>query len=256
MTGRAGGPPAAVLARDVSVTYGTRVALRSVSFAAGWSELIAVIGPNGAGKSTLFKALCGLVPADGELAVGGDGCHHQRSTRAKVAFLPQRADVDLHFPITVEQLVLTGRRPHLPPWRRPRHIDRQAVAGALERVGLTDRGRDPIGTLSGGQAQRAFVARALTQEAGVLLLDEPMAGLDLPSTTDLIHLLRSLADDGRTVLVATHDLALTRHHFARCLAINGRLVADGSPDQVLDADTLDATFGSGTDLADLTVAAV
>ncbi|MCU0271089.1 MAG: metal ABC transporter ATP-binding protein [Acidimicrobiales bacterium] len=227
----------------LTVRYPGRVALDNVTFTAGWGELVAVVGPNGAGKSTLFKAIAGLVPITGHVTLAGDRCHHG-ANKACAAYLPQRADVDLSFPLTVGQLVLAGRRPFLAPWRRPRPVDRHAVADALEEVDLADRTRDPIGALSGGQLQRALVARALAQQAEVLLLDEALAGVDLPNTTDLLTLFDRLARTGRTILVATHDLALCRRHFDRCLALNTALIADGPPQDALDADSLDATYGT------------
>lgn len=232
----------ALAVQNLTVRYGTRVAVRAIDLTAEWGELIAVIGPNGAGKSTLFKSLAGLVPFSGAVYLDGEQCHCGRSPAS--AYLPQRADVDPDFPITVSSLVLTGRRRFLPPWRRPRPLDRAAVAAALAAVDLTERAGDPIGWLSGGQLQRAFVARALASEARILLLDEAFAGVDGPNTAELMALFARLAAAGRTVLVATHDLALTRRHFSRCLAVNGTLVADGPPTDVLTLDSLEATFGS------------
>ncbi|MGQ0623217.1 MAG: metal ABC transporter ATP-binding protein [Sporichthyaceae bacterium] len=228
---------------DLGVRYGSRVALRDLSVRAGWGELIAVIGPNGAGKSTLFKAMSGLVPYTGEVALAGEPCHCGRSP--VTSYLPQRADIDLDFPISVGAMVLSGRRRFLPPWRRPREPDRAAVADALRAVDLLPRARDRIGSLSGGQLQRAFVARALASRARVLLLDEALAGVDAPNTAELIELFTRLTAQGRTILVATHDLALTRRHFSRCIAVNGTVTADGPPAAVLTLESLEATFGSG-----------
>jgi len=232
----------ALSVENLTVRYGNRVAVAGVDLRAEWGELIAVIGPNGAGKSTLFKSLAGLVPFSGAVYLDGEQCHCGRSPAT--AYLPQRADVDTDFPITVGSLVLTGRRRFLPPWRRPRRADRAAVAAALDAVDLTERANDPIGWLSGGQLQRAFVARALASQARVLLLDEAFAGVDGPSTAELMALFARLAAAGRTVLVATHDLALTRGHFSRCVAVNGTIVADGAPREVLTMTSLEATFGS------------
>lgn len=233
---------AAIETHGLSVRYGTRVALHEVGFSAGWGELIAVIGPNGAGKSTLFKAMSGLVPFQGELRLAGQSWSGRPS--AVTSYLPQRADIDPDFPITVGALVLSGRRRFLPPWRRPGAADRIAIEEALAAVELGDRIGDPIGWLSGGQLQRAFLARALASQARVLLLDEALAGVDVPHTADLLALLARLADGGRTMLVATHDLALTRRHFHRCLAVNTQLIADGAPTDVLTLTSLEATFGS------------
>jgi len=233
----------ALVVKDLSVHYGSRRVLDAVDLTAAWGELVAVIGPNGAGKSTLFKALAGVVPFGGSVVLGGRECHH-RVESAHIAYLPQQGDLDRSFPITVGQLVLTGRRPFLRPWRRVRPIDRVAVERALLEVGLSDRADSPVGSLSGGQLQRVLVARALAQEAEVLLLDEALAGVDTPTTHDLLHLFRRLTDAGRTILVATHDLALARQHFTRCIAINGRVVAEGPSHRVLASEVLDATFGS------------
>jgi ABC-type Mn2+/Zn2+ transport system ATPase subunit len=204
---------------------------------------VGVVGPNGAGKSTLFRAICGLVEHRGEVAIGGVRCHHHRD-RVPTAFIPQRATLDPDFPITVGELILSGRRRFRSWWRRPTPVDREAMALALATVHLTGRERDPVGVLSGGQLQRALLARALAQDADILLLDETLSGVDAPTTAELLALFRRITDDGRTMLVATHDLAVARRHFDRCLALNGRLVADGPPSRVLDWAALDATFGS------------
>lgn len=234
-------------ARGLGVDLGGRPVLRDVGFDVGAGELVAVIGPNGAGKSTLFRALCGLVSHTGTVAIGGDTCHHRRD-RMGVAYIPQRSDIDLDFPITVAQVVAGGRRRFSRVARRPGPTDRAAVAAALDRVGLSGCDRRALGSLSGGQAQRAFLARALAQEAGVVLLDEALSGVDSGATELLLDVFAALQGSGTTLLVATHDLALARRRFGRCLALNGRLVGDGVPITVLDAATLDATFGSAAAL--------
>ena len=227
----------------LGVAYGDVVALRDVTFDVGAGELIAVIGPNGAGKSSMFRAIVGLVPHAGAVALSGAHCHHQRD-RMCAAYIPQRSDLDMGFPITVGDLVLSGRRRFVPFGRRPRQADRDAALGCMRRVGVDDLADRPIGTLSGGQAQRAFLARALAQEAHVLLLDEALSGVDQPRTEQLLDVFHALRDDGVTLLVATHDLALARRRFDRCLAINRGLVADGDPRTVLGERELDAVFGS------------
>jgi ABC-type Mn2+/Zn2+ transport system ATPase subunit len=228
----------------LGVRYGRHVALTDVSFCVEPGELVAVVGPNGAGKSTLFKAICGLVPHGGAVHLGGAHCHHRRD-RMLAAYIPQRAELDLDFPITVEELALSGRRRFRAVGRRASVADRAAAADALERVGLAGLDGRPIGSLSGGQLQRAFVARALAQEAHLVLLDEALSGVDLPSTDLLLGLFAELCERGTSLLVATHDLALARRRFDRCLALNGRLVADGPPSAALGQDIVDATFGSG-----------
>lgn len=234
---------ALVSVRNLAVNYGGTIALADTSFDIGTGELVAVIGPNGAGKSTLFKAICGLVAHEGSVNLGGIHCHHQRD-RLGAAYIPQRAELDHDFPITVGQLVLAGRRRFLRFGQRPGPRHRQAAADALERVGLAHLHTRPLTTLSGGQAQRAFLARALAQEAHLILLDEALSGVDQPRTEALLDLFQELARAGTSLLVATHDLSLARRRFARCLALNGGLVADGDPRSVLTNDALESTFGS------------
>ena len=228
---------AALDVRDLTVRYGQRVAVEAVTTHLDPGEVVALVGPNGAGKSSLMRAIMGLIPCAGEVAV-----HTRRPGTTAVAFVPQRADVDLQFPITVEQVVADGRRPFVGPWRRLRRQDKTAVAGALAIVGLEGLGRRPISELSGGQAQRAFIARALAQEADLLLLDEPLSGVDAPTADALVDLLHGLARGGRTILLSTHDLPQVRRRFARCVVLNGRLLADGAPHDVLRADRLEALF--------------
>jgi ABC-type Mn2+/Zn2+ transport system ATPase subunit len=227
----------------LGVAYGDHVALRDVTCAIGWGELVGVVGPNGAGKSSMFRAICGLIPHSGTVVVDGQHCDH-RHDRAGAGFIPQRSDIDPEFPITLSELVLTGRRRFRRSWRRPTADDRAATARAIDRVGLTGRERDPIGSLSGGQLQRGMLARALAQGADLLLLDEALSGVDAPTTSELFDLFGDLTEHGATILVATHDLALARHRFSRCLGINGTLVADGPPADVLDGPTLESVFGS------------
>jgi manganese/iron transport system ATP-binding protein len=235
------GPALAVA--GLGVRFGQREVLAGVGFSVGRGELVGVVGPNGAGKSTLFRAICGLVDHSGEVTIGGVRCHHHRD-RMPTAFIPQRSALDPDFPITVGELVLSGRRRFRRWWSRPAPADRRTAEQALATVHLTGRERDPVGVLSGGQLQRALLARALAQEADILLLDETLSGVDAPTTAELLALFRRITDGGRTLLVATHDLAVARRHFDRCLALNGRLVADGPPGRVLQGAALEATFGS------------
>ena len=227
----------------LGVQYGASVALRDVSFAVNPGELIGVIGPNGAGKSTMFKAICGLVNHSGVVEVNGVHCH-DRTDRMDLAYIPQRNDSDLNFPITVGELVLAGRRRFHTWWKRPSAADHTAAHEALEKVLLTGTDSRSLTELSGGQLQRAYLARALAQQASVVLLDESLSGVDEPTTAELFEVFATLAADGTTLLVATHDLALARRRFKRLLAVNGTLRGDGTPEQVLSAEILDTTFGS------------
>jgi len=235
---------AAIAAHHVGVRYGATVALEDVNLAVEPGELVALVGPNGAGKSTLLRALLGLVPHRGEVVLHGRACG--RRARTNIAFVPQRHDIDLSFPITVGQLVTAGRRPFVRVGRRLRPEDRHHVASALVRVGLEGLERRPLGALSGGQVQRAFLARALAQDADVLLLDEPLAGLDVASTGALLDLLGQLCDDGASALVCVHDLALVRERFARCVALQRTVVGDGHPDDVLAPAGLERMLACST----------
>ncbi len=227
----------------LGVHYGRHEALYDVSFKVGRGELIGVIGPNGSGKSSMFKAICGLVNHSGVVEVNGVHCH-DHTDRMDLAYIPQRSDNDLNFPISVGELVLAGRRRFHHWWQRPTAHDRVVASQALARVQLPGAEGRALTELSGGQLQRAYLARALAQEASVVLLDESLSGVDQPTTAELFDVFESLAAEGTTLLVATHDLALARRRFSRCLAVNGTLRADGPPADVLSAEVLDSTFGS------------
>ena len=239
---------AALAAEGLGVRYGQHEALRDATFEVHRGELVGVIGPNGAGKSTLFRALAGFVPHSGEVVLDCVCCHHRQ--RTSIAFIPQRADLDMDFPVTIGQLVLSGRRRFRPWFGRTTDNDRTIVTQSLRDVGLVGLESRPIGTLSGGQTQRAFLARALAQNADVILLDEALSGVDVPTTLELFDLFHALADRGVTIMISTHDLGLARHRFHRCIAINRTVRADGPPAEVLDASTLDDVFGSGTRYAE------
>lgn len=226
------GDEPALAVRALGVRYGAATALRDVDLAVEPGELVALVGPNGAGKTSLLRAVLGLVPYDGDVVVHARRC----------AFVPQRQDVDLDFPITAEQVALVGRRPFRRLWARPSEADRRAARRALARVGLDGFERRTLAELSGGQVQRAFLARALAQEADVLLLDEPLAGVDATTSGALLDLFERLAGDGAALLVSTHDLPLARERFPRCVALRGRVVGDGDPRDVLSADGLERLY--------------
>ncbi|RMI12903.1 metal ABC transporter ATP-binding protein [Cellulomonas triticagri] len=196
----------AISLRDVVVRYGDVVALDGVTLDVRPGRVTGLIGMNGSGKSTLLKAVTGLVRPDaGTVAVGG-GTPAAARRRHLVGYVPQSEDVDWAFPVGVRDVVMMGRYGHQGFTRRASRADHAAVAEALDRVGLADLADRQIGRLSGGQRKRVFVARGIAQDARVLLLDEPFAGVDKGSEATIVRLLRELAADGRTVLVSTHDL--------------------------------------------------
>jgi len=235
---------AVLRAADVSVSYGDSVAVSPSSFSVNAGELIAVVGPNGAGKSTLFKALAGFIDHQGDVVVHGEHCHHLE--RQAIAYIPQQSDVDLRFPITVGEVVLAGRRRFHGKRFRPTTQDLATVGACLAQVDLAGTESRSLSTLSGGQVQRVLLARALAQEADVLLLDEALSGVDARHTQELIQLFIDLCAHGTSVLVSTHDLGLVRNQFTRCLTLNSRIIGDGAPDVELNGQRLDAVFSRAT----------
>ncbi len=225
--------------RDVHAGYGGAWALGGVNLSIPPGQLVGVIGPNGSGKSTLLRAILDLVPQRrGSVSIDGE-----RIDRRRVAYVPQREAVDWSFPISAEQVVMMGRYPRIGPVAAAGAVDHRAVADALDRVGLSDVAHRQIGALSGGQQQRVFLARALVQEAGILLLDEPMTGVDLATEEAITRLMRDLRDAGATVIHATHDLEGAADVSDLLCFVNGRVVAFGPPDETFTPATLHATFG-------------
>lgn len=231
----------ALRVESVTVTYDGRVALRDATFSVHAGERVAVVGPNGAGKSTLFKAIVGLLPlASGSVEVSGCNPYRERVT---IGYVPQREEVDLSFPVTVADVVMMGRVGHIGWLRWPSRQDREAVRRALEYVGITDLANRPLGELSGGQIQRTFIARALAQEAPLLLMDEPFAGVDAASEEAILHLLDRLQENRVTVLLATHDLRMAAERFDQVLLLNGQVIAYGPPSEVLCPAALQRVYG-------------
>jgi manganese/zinc/iron transport system ATP- binding protein len=235
------GPDIAVRLTGVTAGYGTRIALADVSLAIPTGSLLAVIGPNGAGKSTLLKTIAGLLrPISGSVEVLG-GPPGQEAKR--IAYVPQAEMVDWAFPVTVGDVVMMGRVPLIGIGRSPRAADRTAVDDALETVGMLDARDRQVGALSGGQRRRVFLARALAGRPDLYLLDEPVTGVDVTTQEDLMEILAVEAAAGRTIVATTHDLASAAHHFHQAAFVNGRIVAFGPADLVMDPELLTATYG-------------
>jgi ABC-type Mn2+/Zn2+ transport system ATPase subunit len=231
----------AVAVDGVSAGYGTRPALSDVSLDIQRGSLLAVIGPNGAGKSTLLKLIAGLIrPWTGTLTVlGGPPGSAARS----VAYLPQAEAVDWEFPVTVGEVVMMGRYARLGFGHSPGSSDRQQVADALVTVGMADAADRQIGALSGGQRRRVFLARALAADPDLYLLDEPVTGVDARTQEDLMDVLEAEARAGKTVIATTHDLICAAQRFHQAALLNGRLVAQGAANLVLDQRLLSETYG-------------
>jgi ABC-type Mn2+/Zn2+ transport system ATPase subunit len=211
--------------RDLGVSYQRVLALEGIQFASECGRSVALIGPNGAGKSTLLKALAGLLRPDSG-SVLWRGRPLIRSSH-EIAYLPQRGEIDWNFPITVRGLVEMGRYPNLGWWRPFSRHDGDIVQRALHTMDLLDLEDRQISALSGGQQQRAFIARALAQEAHVLLLDEPFTGLDKPAQENLSRLFRELTAEGRLLIASHHDLQTVDAIFDDVLLIKRRQIAFG-----------------------------
>ncbi len=225
---------------NVTVCYRRVLALENVSLATSCGNRVALIGPNGAGKSTLLKAIAGLVPREsGTIRWRGAAV---RKWSREFAYLPQREEVDWSFPITVRGLVEMGRYPQTGWWRKFSPEDTAAVDRALESLALMDLQHRQIRELSGGQQQRAFLARALAQEAHVLLLDEPFTGLDRNASHLLGDLLNKLAHEGRLVIASHHDLNTVPHLFDEALVLATRPLAFGPVGEILTPELVERTF--------------
>ncbi len=242
------GRPVPLELRRLTVSYGGRPVVWDVDARFPAGALSAVVGPNGAGKSTLLKAALGLIPSDaGQALVEG---RPVRSTRDRVAYVPQREAIDWDFPITVREVVEMGRYPTTGWLRRVPRADRAIVDAALERVGMAPYAGRQIGRLSGGQRQRVFLARALAQEAPVLLLDEPFAGVDARTEAAVLEVLRGVRAEGRSVVVVHHDLGTVKAWFDWALLLNVRAVAQGPVDEVVRPEALRRAYGGvGEELA-------
>ncbi|MGQ9630452.1 MAG: metal ABC transporter ATP-binding protein [bacterium] len=226
--------------RDVVVEYGEQRALDGVSFALERGQRLAVVGPNGAGKSTLFKVVAGLVrPQRGGVEIFGS----RPGEHICIGYVPQRSQIDWSFPVTVADVVMMGRVGKIGLFRHPSRRDWAAVREALGQVGMADLANRQIGELSGGQQQRVFIARALAQNASLLLLDEPFTGLDVPSREAIFEALDLLGRMEVTVLVATHDLNIAAERFGRAMLLNRRVISFGPPAQALATPHLLETFG-------------
>jgi ABC-type Mn2+/Zn2+ transport system ATPase subunit len=216
---------------DLAAGYGRTPVIEGITFGVDAGRRVALLGPNGGGKTTLLRVLLGeLRPMRGTVEV-----------RGRAATVPQTERSRLDFPVSAFEVALMGALPRLPWWRRPGHSDREVAEAALARVGIADRANDTFGDLSGGQRQRVLIARGLVQDAQLLLLDEPFSGLDVPAATSLEALIAELAEEGRGIVIATHDLAQARRWDA-VLCLNKRQIAFGPPDDVLDRGVLEETY--------------
>lgn len=226
----------------LSVSYDSKRVLANIFLQIEKGSLTGVIGPNGAGKSTLFKAILGLVaPNAGEVRIFGKGISAQRK---RIAYVPQRDDVDWSFPATVMDIVMMGRYPHLGLFQRIRKTDREIAHLALKNLGIEDLKDRQIGALSGGQQQRVFIARALAQQPDIFMLDEPFVGVDITTEEKIISILKEQALAGKTLLVVHHDLSNVRKYFNSVVLLNQRLIAFGKTDEVFTDQNIALAYGA------------
>jgi manganese/iron transport system ATP-binding protein len=238
-------PPVASLSvRDVTVTYASGMAaLRDTTFALGPGTICGLVGVNGSGKSTLFKTIMGLLrPQKGEVRISGLPVD-AALRRNIVAYVPQSEEVDWNFPVLVEDVVMMGRYGHMGFLRNPSAKDGRKVAVALERVGMAGFRRRQIGELSGGQKKRVFLARALAQEGQVILLDEPFTGVDVKTEDAIVALLRELRQEGRLMLVSTHNLGSVPDYCDQVVMLLNTVLAAGPTAEVFTQANLERAFG-------------
>jgi manganese/iron transport system ATP-binding protein len=233
-----------ISAKNITVTYRNgHTALREASFDLPTGTIAALVGVNGSGKSTLFKALMGFVPtSSGEITILG-GTVKQALAANTVAYVPQAEEVDWSFPVLVEDVVMMGRYGHMGFFRIPRAADHKSVEDALRRVGMLEFRDRQIGELSGGQKKRVFLARALAQDSRVILLDEPFTGVDVQTEDEIIELLRAMRDEGRVMLVSTHNLGSVPEFCDRTILIKGTVLAHGLTSEIFTAKNLELAFG-------------
>lgn len=229
---------------DVTVTYRNgHTALRHASFSIPRGTITALVGVNGAGKSTIFKAIMGFVPlSTGTVSIFGEPASAALKKNL-VAYVPQAEEVDWSFPVLVEDVVMMGRYGHMNFFRIPTKNDHRMVEEALARVNMLDYRKRQIGELSGGQKKRVFLARALAQEGKVILLDEPFTGVDVTTEEQIITLLKSLRDEGRIMLVSTHNLGSVPDFCDRAVFVKGTVIASGKTKDTFTEANLQAAFG-------------
>jgi manganese/iron transport system ATP-binding protein len=226
---------------QLAVNYRGIRGLDPVSFRIGRGQLVGIVGPNGAGKSTLLKAMMGLTASTGVVQYCTCPLHQQLE---RVAYVPQRSQIDWDYPITVWNVVMMARTRSLGWFRRPGRPAQALVEDALNRVEMLPLKDRRIGELSGGQQQRVFLARALAQQAEVMLFDEPLTGIDKTTESVVLGIFDELRTEGKILLVSSHDWGQTLLHLDRLLLLNQRLIADGSPQQVMTPENLQQAYGA------------
>ena len=233
-----------ITVKNLSVVFRDIPALWEVSFDVPRGKLLAIVGPNGAGKSTLLKAILGLVTIkSGNIQIDGEEHTKLKEKYKHFAYVPQRESIDWNFPTSCLDVVTMGRYGHVGWFRRPGQNEKDLAMKALEKFGMEKYANKQIGELSGGQQQRIFLARAYVQDADIYFLDEPFGGIDAKTERLTLDLLQNLRNEGKTIVVVTHDLQSLKEYFDCVLLINTQCVAYGSPEEVLSNNNLKAAYG-------------
>jgi ABC-type Mn2+/Zn2+ transport system ATPase subunit len=218
-----------------------KLVLDDISMTIHPGERVALVGPNGAGKSTLIKLVAGLEKLQkGTIRIYGNKVY---TCKHRVTLVPQRTEVDWHFPVTVREVVMMGRYAHLGWIKRPQEKDQEIVQLALERLGIENLANHQVGELSGGQQQRVMLSRAIAHDADLILLDEPLNHVDIATQEIIFHLLEELCEVGKTAIISTHDLGILPVHFCRAIFLDHQVIADGPVDEVLTAKTIAKAYG-------------
>ena len=233
-----------IIAQDVTVTYRNgNTALLNANFKIPTGTISALVGINGAGKSTLFKAIMGFLPmTHGSIRILGNSVQTALKKNI-VAYVPQSEEVDWTFPVLVKDVVMMGRYGHMNFFRHPKKNDQDAVNDALRRVNMLEFSSNQIGELSGGQRKRVFLARALAQNGKVILLDEPFTGVDVQTEDAIIKLLREMRNEGRVILVSTHNLGSVPEFCDQTILVNKKIIAYGPTETTFTHKNLETTFG-------------
>lgn len=222
------------------VSYQDTEALCNISLSVDKGKIVGIVGPNGAGKSTLIKAILGLTPIDsGSIKIYGQTLNEMRK---RVAYVPQRANIDWNFPIIVKKTVLLGTYPRLGILKRPKRKHKEWAMECLQKVGMEEYAHRQIGELSGGEQQRVFVARALAQKAECYFLDEPFIGIDATSENIIINILRELRNEGKTIFVVHHDLTKVEGLFDDIILINKELIGCGPVNQIFVSKLVEEAY--------------
>ena len=226
--------------KHLTVGYGKRIALLDISCRIFSGQVVGLMGPNGAGKSTLLKSILGLLPSSEDKDMGQIYIHGQPLSKGRheISYVPQRKEVDLHYPITVEEMVLMGRYHLIPWWKEPSLKDKKAVTESLKILDLENYKQARIDTLSGGLLQRSFVARAFAQNADILLMDEPFVGVDLPTEKNIIETIQLAKKSGKTLLIVHHDFNNIAEIFDDIILINQRIYSFASSQATLNNSKL------------------